>query len=469
MTYPAVIFWALSLLVLFSRGPWLYRLFFVSMAFGTLAMAPPQMMGANLFPAWILAAIMTVRTLMDVGPRAYLGALLDFRRLGVLTCCTVYVIFSAVMLPRIFAGQIDVITMRLESAGTAGLAPSVSNLIQTAYFLLTTFTVANIYFAASTPDRRKALLDGFGWGAAAVIVTGLADMVCSKVGLSGLLDPFRNATYALMTDNDVADMRRVVGLTSEASAFAALCVGFLAPLAITPNDRASAPWGPWRAPLALGLLLMTYLSTSSGGYVALASVALMVAAGLAMGMAEGRRPAWQGAYWIMILCVAALGALVFSPHLVDTVQHMLDVVVFQKQHTSSYVERSMWNTMAFDAFLKSDGLGAGIGCCRASSWVFALLGNIGAPGAALMLAFVVQVFLMRAAEPSDRGLLRITKLAIVPTLFVIALTSPSVHFGLGAAWLFGLALALARPARLARRRPAAEAQPIARPRMLEQA
>jgi hypothetical protein len=460
MTYPAVIFWILSFLCLRSRGPSLYRLFFVSWSFGMLAMLPPQAVGVSLFPVWIILGFLTVRTVMDVGYKAYLAALFDFRRFGVLTLCTLYTLFSGIMLPRIFAGRIDVITMRLETLGATGLAPSVSNIIQAAYFVLTTLLVVNIYFAASDPERRKALLEGFTWGAVAAIVTGLIDLAFSAVGLSSLLEPYRNAAYVLLTDNEVGDMRRVVGLTSEASAYASLCVSFLAPLAITPQDRASAPWGRWRAPLVAGLLIMTYLSTSSGGYVALGCVAMVVLAGVGLGLIEGRRPAWRAAYWMMMLGVAGLGVAVFAPQVVDTLAHMLDLVVFQKAQTTSYVERSMWNTMAFQAFLHSGGLGAGIGCCRTSSWVFAVLGNIGVPGGALMLGFMVQVFLARAADPSDRGLLRIAKLAILPALFVISLTSPSVNFGLGAGWLFGLAMALARPA-ASRRALQAAADPAA--------
>ena len=345
--------------------------------------------------------------------------------------------------------------------GATCLAPYSSNVIQAAYFVLTTLLVVNIYFAASDPERRTALFEGFAWGAVAAVVTGLLDFAFSAVGLSSLLEPYRNAAYVLLTDNEVGDMRRVVGLMSEASAYASLCVSFLAPLAISPPDRHAAPWGRWRTPLVAALLIMTYLSTSSGGYVALGCVALVVLAGVGLSMLELSRAAWRADYWIMILGVAALGVAVFAPQVVDTLAHMLDLVVFQKAQTSSYVERSMWNSMAYQAFLHSYGLGAGIGCCRTSSWLFAVLGNIGVPGGALMLAFMVQFFLARAADPRDRGLLRIAKLAILPALFVISLTSPSVNFGLGAGWLFGLGVALARPAAARRTARAAGPEPVA--------
>lgn len=445
MTYPGIIFWVLTLYAVLSRGTMIYGLFFVSWSFGTLAMIPPQIVGASIFPAWIIAAFLTLRTLLDVGPRVYFGAMLDLRRFGLLTLCTLYALISAVLLPRMFAGQIDVITMRLETVGATGLQPGVSNFIQAAYFLLTTVTVVNIYFAARDPAKLPAVLQGFAWGAVAAVVTGLADMVISAAGLGSLLQPFRNATYLLLVDNEVGDMKRIVGLTSEASAYAALCIGFLAPLAMTPEGRNSAPWGRWRVPLTLALVVFTYLSTSSGGFVALAFLGLVVLAGVGAGLLGSRRTAWIAALWTLILVALALGVAVFRPQILDAMSHMIDMVVVHKSESSSYVERTMWNRMAYDAFLQSNGLGAGIGCCRTSSWIFAVLGNIGAPGALLMLAFMARVFLARAHDPADRGFLRIMKLAIVPCLFVISLTSPSVGFGLAAAWLFGLAMALAYP------------------------
>lgn len=445
MTYPAFVFWVLLVAAMAWRGPAIYTLFFVSWSFGTLAMLPPQVMGASLMPAWVIAAFLSVRTLVEVGPRAYAAALVDLRRFGVLMICTGYVVVSGVLLPRIFTGRIDVIPMRADEPGAVTVQASASNLIQALYFLLTSLTVVNVYFAAREPAKRRALLTAFAWGAAAAVLTGLVDQVASAAGLQGLLEPYRNAAYALLTDNEVSDMKRVVGLMSEASAYAALCISFLGPLAMTPDSRSAAPWGRWRLPLAIALLVFTYLSTSSGGYVAIVGVGLVVVVGVAVGLAESRRPAWIAAYCGLLLLVAALGVMLFRPDATDALADMVDKVVLEKTHTASYVERSMWNRMAFEAFVQSGGLGAGVGCCRASSWIFALLGNIGAPGTALMAAFLAQVFLARAVEPQDRGLLRLVKLSILPCLLVVSLTSPSVGFGLGAAWLCGLAVALGSP------------------------
>ncbi|HEY3695989.1 hypothetical protein [Phenylobacterium sp.] len=447
MTYPAVIFWLVAIWALFARGPAIYLLFFISWSFGTLAVIPTQAVGGiSIMPPWISAAVLSVKVVLDVGPRVYLGALFDYRRFGFLTLCTLYAVVSALLLPRIFAGQLDVITMRLVAvAAPTALGPTPSNFIQALYFILTSLTVVNIYFVACDPVRRHQLLVAFGWGGAVAVITGLVDLLASKAGLTGLLLPYRTSAYVLMVDGEVGDMKRVVGLMSEASAYAALCLSFLAPIAITPDRRQAAPWGGWRVPLAALLTLLTYLSTSSGGYVALVSVVLVVLVGIAGGMFDSRERAWLAAYWVMMLVVAAICVAVLRPDVVATVAKLVDAVVIHKAHTSSYVERSMWNRVAYEAFLHSHGLGAGIGCCRSSSWVFAVLSNIGAPGAILMSVFMARVFLSRGADTEDSGLMRMVKLSLLPNLFVISLTSPSVGFGLGAAWLFGLGAALAWP------------------------
>jgi hypothetical protein len=340
---------------------------------------------------------------------------------------------------------VDVIEMRLQTSNVAtALSPNGSNLCQALYFLITTLNVVDVYFIGRDPQKRKQFLMAFGWGAAVAVGTGVLDLVTNRAGLAGLLAPFRNATYVLMIDNDAMSMHRVVGLMSEASAYAGLCLPFLCLLALTPSRN--SPWGRWRAPLCVALVVMTYLSTSSGGYVALGAVAAIVAIGVAAGMAEGRTAAWWGGFGIL-LSVSLVAALLFiRPEIFQPLYHMIDVMVLHKSSSASYIERSYWNRVSYQAFLHTHLLGAGVGGSRASSWIYALLSNIGLPGTALLAIFLLQTLLARAAEPSDRALARAVKLALLPSLLIISLSGSSVGFGLGASILFGLTAAICWPA-----------------------
>lgn len=444
MTYPGVLFWILALATVFRPGPALYYLFFVCWSFGTLLVMPNVGVG-NLTAPWVAACLLIARVVMEEGWRRYLLALVDLRRFGVLTLCTIYAAISGVFMPRLFEGQVRVVTMRPSAqTGVTMLAPDGANLTQGLYFVLTTLTVVSIYFVCQEPTRRRQFLQAFGWGAFAAILTGLLDLMTSSMGLGDLLTPFRNAKYALLLDNEAAGMHRVIGLMSEASAYAGLCVPFLSLIALMPAK--DSPWGRWRTPLAVAVALMSYLSTSSAGYVSLAAVGGLLGASLCLGMLEQRRHAWWGGYAI-VLGVGLLAALLLvNPNLLDPLYRVVEVVVVNKTSSNSYADRSLWNRIAWDAFIGTQYLGTGIGGARASSWIYSMLSNIGAPGTLLMFVFIAQVLFARAPDPADRSLARAARLALIPSLLIASLAGTSSNFGLGAAAFFGLAAALCWPA-----------------------
>jgi hypothetical protein len=460
LTYPGVIFWLLVVFTAFARGPAFYYVFFGCWSLGTLLVVPSEISLGNLTPPWIAACILTGRVILEGGARPYLHALLSLRRFGVLTLCTLYAAASGYFLPRMYEGRINVITMRTSAVrGPVPLMPDAANLTQGLYFVITTLTVVTIYLICQDPARRKQFLQAFGWGAVIAILTGLVDLVTSKAGLGGLLEPFRNAQYALHLDNEAAGMHRVIGLMSEASAYAGLISPFLCLIALTPSK--DSPWGRWRVPLCVGLVLMTFLSTSSGGYVGLAVLGAVVAASLFMGMIEKRRAAWWGGYGMLMAAAAVCVLLLVNPLFFDPLLQVFDRVVLNKTSSNSYIERSMWNKVAYQAFVGTDYLGTGIGGARASSWIYSLLSNIGAPGTILLFIFMAQAVLARPANPADKTLVRAAKLALAPCLLLASLAGTSAGFGLPGAILFGLAAALCWPVTAPRTAASAARTPYA--------
>jgi hypothetical protein len=454
LTYPAVIFWILALWTALRRGPAFYYFFFGCWSLGTLVVMPGAMSLGNLTAPWIAACMLTARVLLEEGGRRYLNALLDFRRFGLLTACTLYALASGYFLPRMFEGQVNVITMRPSAVpGAVPLRPDTANITQGLYFVITSLTVVSIYFICREPTPRRQFLQALAFGGAIAILTGLLDLFFSLAGLGGLLEPFRNAHYALMLDNEAVGMHRVVGLMSEASSYAGLCVPFLSLMSLTSAQ--DSPWGRCRVPLCLGLALMTYLSTSSGGYVALAVLGGVFAVSLLMGMYEGRPQAWCGALGVLGTAGVLSTLLLLEPHLLDPVYRVLDNVVLNKTSSDSYVARSTWNRISYDAFVATHYLGVGIGGARASSWIYSLLSNIGAPGTLLLGAFMVQVLLTPAADPADRTLARAAKLALAPSLLLASVAGTSTGFGLFGATFFGLASALCSPSLRTTTQPAA--------------
>jgi hypothetical protein len=450
MEYPSILFWLLFLFALRSKGPAVYYLFFSSWAFGTLAVIPPNLIGGiSLTPAWVAAGLLSGKIIADVGMKPFFASMIDPRRFGLLTLCTLYALVSALFLPRAFEGRVDVIVMRLVTiAAPQALGPSASNFTQSFYFVITSLTTVSLYFAAADKQRRLALMQAFRFGATVTIATGIVDLVAAGAGLSALLAPFRNAAYALMTDDEVMNVKRVVGLTPEASAYAGLGMSFLALQLLQspyPKSLGGGPLVKWS--LCLGLLAATYMSTSSGGFVGLAAMAAVALAIMTFDAFTLRRRALLGLLLPLSLACIVLGLWIWWPDAFERPFAMIDALVFHKTASSSYIERSMWNRIAYQAFLGTHGFGAGMGSVRASSWIFAVLGNIGLPGALLLAGFMVQVLLAgrRGAAPEDARLMRATKLALIPNLLIASLSGTSVGYGLGVAWLLALSAAIAWP------------------------
>ncbi len=447
MDVVTVLFWLLAACALFSRLEFAYYLAFVSWSFGTLAVLP-AFVGANITPPWVCTAIVVAKVFQRRSGAEIMSIALEPKLFLALTLCTIYGVASALILPNLFVGKIEVILMRLnfDAQGVTFLAFSAANITQSGYFILTTLFTIAIYFTASTLDGRRLLFSAFRWGAITVVVTGLADLLTSSTGLAFLLSPFRNATYAIMVDDSMLGAKRVIGLASEASAYAGLTLSFLGLLVFLPS-RPSAIFGaPWFGiTLAVSLAAMTYVSTSSGGLVALGVVGILVTANFARGAVLGRQTAVVGLFCILVSITVAVGTILLSPEVSGSVARLVDGMVLQKTHSQSYIERSQWNTVAYNAFLQSYGLGVGLGSARASSWVFAVLSNLGAPGAILLSVFMVQVMFAKAAEQSQRELLLALKLGLIPGMLVPTLSGTSVGYGLGNAFIIGLALALITP------------------------
>jgi hypothetical protein len=192
---------------------------------------------------------------------------------------------------------------------------------------------------------------------------------------------------------------------------------------------------------------MAYMSTTSGGFVGMGALIIVALAVMAFQAATLKPSALIGVLLVGAVACLALGLSLWSPEVFGKPFAMIDGLVFHKTASASYIERSMWNQVSYQAFLGTFGLGAGMGGARASSWIFAVLGNIGFPGALLMAGFMLQVLLARprGGDARDVWLAAAAKLALIPNLVIACLSGTAVGFGLGNAWLLALAAALAWP------------------------
>lgn len=311
-------------------------------------------------------------------------------------------VISAVLMPRIFAGQTEVFGIaRLR--GQIGivsipLEPGGGNLSQLLRMLLNTlsFFVLTALFRLN-PNPRPVLL---AMAAAAVVhvLLGWADVLTYQVGASQLLDPIRTANYALADKQVLAGVRRMIGGFPEASAFGYYTIGLFGFwLQYWLGGRRSwlAFW------LMIALLVAMLRSTSSSAYVALAILLVFVAFINRSGkdLMITRRGAGLLAILSVLIPITAMG-LVVAYQTSPSVGGYFDRLLFDKLNSDSGVERMSWNTQAFTNFVDTHLLGAGLGSVRASNWLLTTLGNIGIIGFFCFVAFLVS--LARAPE-GDKG------------------------------------------------------------------
>ena len=453
---PIAIFWVLALVGLFGRRSILIYLFFATMPFGSFAAIPPGLTaGLTLTPTPIIACFLFMRTFMDgKAVRFAVSALCAPRGLLLLTLFWGVAVAVTLLMPRVFADAVIVTPMKMTSFfQVEPLAPTKQNISQIAYLTISAFTVVTFARLMLEPKYQEIALKALCLGGAIAVLTGIVDMLSHYLPLTPLLEPFRTARYALMTDVKVAGgVQRVVGLMPEASAFGSLCIQLLIMLyfirhAITDNFLRRKV-----VPIVGGLLLLfTWLSTSSSAYVALVVFGVFVllewlwrGKSARKGTRKGRELELE--FWVAFLMVAVFfAAYVIKPQLFDPAFRLFDQMVLKKAHSSSFEERSFWNETSWNAFLSTYGLGVGMGGTRASNEMIAIVSNTGFLGAFFYYGFVLQS-LLRRAYPGDTvsaALVSGLRWSFLPGMTSGFLAGTSADFGLKNAFLFGTLFAAA--------------------------
>ncbi len=424
MSWPAILLWTLIGPIALSSGPAALYAISVGGAFMSLQMLPGEGSGLNLLPQIVFAAVLIGKVALARGNLLRAAeAAVDPAQLGLFTAFVIYSILTALLLPRAFAGIVEVIPIAgADLTGASLLAPRSGNLTQTAYMLVSYLTAVAFAVIGSRRDVRRHYLLALLVGGAALIITGVVDLVCNRAGLSALLDPFRTASYTLLTDVEAAGTKRVVGFTPEASAFGGLCVSAAsAILFLRPLYREGVPRLAATAVL-LGLLTMGVLSTSATAYVGCGVLACVYLFDLTRRFLDRRAFGRDILGWeITLLAVVALVAFavaVLVPERLAPLVDLFDKVILQKSASYSYYQRSMWTQIGWQAFLDTGGLGAGLGSLRTSSWVISILGSTGIFGGLLLLGFFLQKLLQRTSRLSreDAAFASALKLSLLPYL-----------------------------------------------------
>jgi transposase len=403
------------------RAPIMVALF-GSVAFGSLAIATLPAVGGAVVLLYVpLAGLFIASVMMQ---RSFWSDLARVFTLhwtpALMVLLLAYAVVSAIIFPRLFAGQTTVFVPSQGAIVEAMLMPVSGNLNQVGYICVGIMS----FFAVSVLLLRhhgfRSIKAGFLTFATLIAILGLVDLIGKSAGAGDLLAPLRTASYVLLVNVQVEGFWRIVGGHPEASAFAAANLVALA-----------FAFSYWRATgsqpvLALWsvLLFLLVLSTSSTGYAGFA--VLLVILGITWlwrlltdGLSR-RDMALLVAVGIGSATVLAI--LLFGDGRLDPAVRLIETSLLEKSTSSSGSERLYWNQKSWMAFLDTHGLGVGLGSSRASSSFVAILSQLGVIGALLFGLLFIDVArrpVRGSPEPADADLaalceaLRSTGVAII--------------------------------------------------------
>jgi hypothetical protein len=457
-------------ILLFRSFSAMFLFLMLSGLFGGSAAVTLSVLGNNSIPPIQFALLFVyVRVLMPRG--GYFAVLVDGVKANwLLVLFTLYGMVAAYTAPRIFAGQIDVVPMRFDSArtlfDTVPLKPTSQNITASVYLFGSLLISLATYVAVRTAKGVETLVKG---GVAIAWIHAISGLVSSQskgTPIEEVFALFRNGTYAQL-DQSYQGFNRVDGFFPEASGWAAFGLAWFV---FNCECWYRSVWAKHtgRAAIALGAVL--FFSTSSTAYVGMAGYLFFFAVRsfLEPGGAQAHRlrQAATAAFATMFLAAVAMALLPgFAAKVADMVLHM----TVEKGDSDSGQQRLFWALQGFSAFIVSGGLGLGPGSFRSSSLLTAILGTMGVVGVLTFSGYVLSLVRLASPRFRDRGdavtaLMKVCATTAPILLIPAAVSSPNSHPGANFAIFAGAALALYQ---MLRRSPYASRRPLAVSRRIE--
>lgn len=435
---------------LFASGSRTLYLQMIFCLFGAAAaIALPALGGATITPAVMFLPFVIVRAWLE---RNRSRPFWQISRAGFwLALLALWGVVSAVVLPRLFTDQVQILTIDRDGPNGAITAlfpirPVSGNITQSGYALGAVAAFLSTRALLSKRGRMNAFRDATLLLAGLNCAAALLNLGEFYLGLPQLLQYVRTAGYAIFDAYESGGLMRIQGTFPETSVFAAFTLPLFAFAFSLWLSRVRTSYSGWLALASLGLLL---LSTSGTAYTGLAIYLGCVALSLAWrGLSRGSVPQANALIVVCSLGIAAGAALLLlKPHVATRIDDFFEVTLMNKMQSSSGVQRSSWNRQAWENFLDTYGVGVGLGSARASSFFLVLLSNVGIAGTLLFLAFVVNVCRSPRSELEPTSAVpRAARQAVLASL--IASCISGTVFDLGVAFYAFAAAATVDPLRL---------------------
>ncbi|MBX9458400.1 MAG: hypothetical protein KL863_21510 [Rhizobium sp.] len=400
------------------------------------ALSLPSLGGASILVPNLYLVFFVLRCLMAYGPGPSLEAV-NTRRVGfLLLLLTAFGLVTAFAYPYFFQGDTETMIVQRTSGArnVITLAPlkfASGNITQSVYaiggLLCFLFTFAHFSGFGSKDQFIKAI----AVVGAINIAFAVADIITHFTGTSELLGFVRTANYALLTGAEKGGLKRISGTFPEASAFADYTVTLFA---VTATLWLARIRPRLTGPVAGLSLVFLVLSTSATALVCLALVLPVILTQSFLASARSPRFGRPAALVFIAagLPFVVLMLVVVFPEIAAAIHAFFDEIVLSKAHSQSGRERAAWNSVAYQTFLDTAWLGAGLGSARASSFILVLLSNIGIPGLILFSAFIFTLFTLKVGEPDTETavVVKAAKNGIFASLVTVAISGTGYDLGL---------------------------------------
>lgn len=434
----------------------LFAFVMISMLFGgSAAVYLSSLGGSSITPAHFALAFLVLRCVVpgSTEPGDIIAAL---RSNAWLLVFVLYGVLAALILPRVFAGEIDVTPLRgqlrarygtqLARILAAGPLHFTTQNITTAVYMTGTLMMALVtYTVLRAPGASRVLVRTGALVGTIHALLGFASIALRDTPANVVFEFFRNGSYAQL-DHQWNGFVRMNGVWPEASSFASFAViWFVFNFECWLRGVEPRRTGP--AALLLGTALV--VSTSSSAYVGLAlfSATLAMRTMVTPGLFTLGRLGW------MVMCglaavILTSALLVLNPVLAAALRGLVEHMTLDKADSFSGRQRLFWATQGLHAFVVSHGLGIGPGSFRSSSLATSILGSVGVIGAVAYVGHMLRAFkplalstYMRTGDP-ERDIAAAAAWAMVFGTSVASVSAPSCDPGLEFAILSAAAIAL---------------------------
>jgi hypothetical protein len=428
----------IGILSLYRPPSFIVYMFFCATLLGAAAaFVLTNLGGTNISPAHLLLGFLTFRLLRipQILSNSIKGLALGYPGFWLLLT-VIYSSFAAYLMPRIFAGQTFTFAVRSETTYTIlPLAPAMSNLTQSIYFVGDLICFVVIYGYAGTKHGYRVLGKAAIACATLNLVFAALDLVTYFTNTTELFEPIRNANYSMLSDTEISGFKRIVGSFVEASSFGAMTLGYFA---FCGKMWLLGAYARFAGALALLSLTALIFSTSTTAYVGLS--ALLVISYLEALFQALRKPinSHMGFFLIGAPLIASITviAIALNDSSSAYIQNVVDTMVLNKMSTESGVERSSWNWQAIQNFIDTFGFGVGNGSVRASSILFGIPASLGILGTVLFSLFFIVVFFGRRKvaggefDPIDDALRQSARYACAAWFISAATSGALIDLGL---------------------------------------